>query len=91
MVAGDTTVSYLMALTKDGTVLAGLEIGLNSTSVFVKVAHIIHLTSVCYPLGPDRPMIEEEGIHMVVFDNSMSLALFHSPDFIFCVLFMHLI
>lgn len=45
-----------MASSEDGNALAYLKIGLNTTSVFVKVERIIRLTGVRYPLGPDRPM-----------------------------------
>ena len=66
-----------------------LAIGLNSKPIFVKVAQIIRLTAVRYPLGPDRPMIEEEGIHVVVFNESVVCLFitFSFVDFVMSVLY----
>ena len=52
--------------------LERLAIGLKSKTIFVKVARIKRLTAVRYPLSPDRPMIKEEGIHVVVINESIS-------------------
>ena len=69
--------------------LAHLAIGLNSKPIFVKVARIKRLMVVRYPLGPDQPMIEEEGIHVVVFDESVSCLFitFSFVDFVKSVLY----
>lgn len=67
-----------MCETKAGPTLAQLEISLNSNNIFVKVDRIICLMVVRYPLGPNHPMTEEQGIHVVVFDESVSCTLLHS-------------
>ena len=46
--------------------------GVNTNSIFVKVDRIIRVMTVLYPLRPDRPMSEEEAIHLIVFDASVS-------------------
>ena len=59
--------------TEASPMLRDLQMGMNTNSIFIKVDRIIRIMTVLYPLGPDRPMSEEEAIHLIVFDASVSV------------------
>ena len=56
-----------------------LEVGVLWGDIIVRVERIISVQHCCHPLGPYRPMIEQQGVHIVVFDDSVS-------SFFFCCL-----
>lgn len=54
--------------------ISELEVGDFNGYIIVRVERIIRVQQVVYPLGPHRPMIEPKGIHIVVFDGSVSFS-----------------
>ena len=65
--------------------ISKLEVGVFRGDIIVRVERIVRVQRVSHPLGPHRPMIEQEGVHIVVFDDSVSvfLVLFRRFFFIF--------
>ena len=50
--------------------------GFFERGIIVKVDRIITREAVRFPYGPHRPMKEQEDIHVVVFDESISVYFF---------------
>lgn len=61
-----------MACKKELRKIADLEVGVFRGDIIVRVERIIRVQNVTHPLGPHRPLIEQEGVHIVVFDDSVS-------------------
>ena len=66
------------------TSLRHLQKGFFERSIIVKVDRIVTREVVRYPYGPDRPMKEQEDIHVVVFDESVSVGCDDFGFNIFC-------
>ena len=52
--------------------ISDLEIGHFAGNIIVLLDRIIRVRHLCHPHGPHRPMIEQEGVEVVVFDDSVS-------------------
>ena len=51
--------------------ISELEVGAFAGDIIVRVDRIIRVQHVLHPLGPHRSMTEQEGVHIVVFDDSV--------------------
>lgn len=51
--------------------ISDLEIGPFAGEIVVRVDRIIRVQHLCHPHEPHRPMIEQGGVQVVVFDDSV--------------------
>ena len=56
--------------------ISELEVGDFNGYIIVRVERIIRVSQICFPRGPHRPMIEPQGVHIIVFDGSVRVFVF---------------